>query len=88
MTYILKVTNYIQLTTPIMSKGVVCVRIFVNHYMLDALVMHFYKIVSYWKYLLIKKGYVVSLYQSPSQTPDKSDSFINNLEKLIIDMYI
>ena len=34
-----------------------------------------------------KKGYVVSLYRSPSQTPDEFDSFINNFEKLIIDIY-
>ena len=34
-----------------------------------------------------KNGYVVSLYRSPSQTPDEFDSFINNFEKLIIDIY-
>ena len=34
-----------------------------------------------------KKGYVVSLYRSSSQTPDQFDSFINNFEKLIIDIY-
>ena len=34
-----------------------------------------------------KKGYVISLYQSPSQTPDEFDSFIKNLKKLIIDIY-
>ena len=34
-----------------------------------------------------KKGYVVSLYRSPSKTPDEFDSFINNFEKLIIDIY-
>ena len=34
-----------------------------------------------------KKGYVVSLYQSPSQTPDEFDSLINDFEKLIIDIY-
>ena len=34
-----------------------------------------------------KKGYVVSLYRSPSQTPGKFDSFINNFEKLITDIY-
>ena len=34
-----------------------------------------------------KKGYIVSLYRSPSQTPDEFDSFINNFEKLIIDIY-
>ena len=34
-----------------------------------------------------KKGYVVSLYRSPSQTPDEFDSFINNFEKLISDIY-
>ena len=34
-----------------------------------------------------KKGYVISVYQSPSQTPDEFDSFIKNLKKLIIDIY-
>ena len=34
-----------------------------------------------------KKGYVVSLYRSPSQMPDEFDSFISNFEKLIIDIY-
>ena len=34
-----------------------------------------------------KKGYVVSLYRSPSQTLDEFDSFFNNFEKLIIDIY-
>ena len=34
-----------------------------------------------------KKSYVVSLYRPPSQTPDEFDSFFNNLEKLIIDIY-
>ena len=34
-----------------------------------------------------KKGYVVSLYRSPSQTLDEFDSFINNLEKFVIDIY-
>ena len=34
-----------------------------------------------------KKGYVVSLYWSPSQTPDEFDSFINDFEKCLIDIY-
>ena len=34
-----------------------------------------------------KNGYVVSMYRSPGQTADKSDLFINNLEKLISDIY-
>ena len=34
-----------------------------------------------------KKGYVVSLYRSPGQTQDEFYSFINNLKKLIIDIY-
>ena len=34
-----------------------------------------------------KKGYVLSLYRSPSQSPDEYDSFINNFEKLIINIY-
>ena len=33
-----------------------------------------------------KKGYVVSLYRSTSQRPDEFDSFINNFEKLVIDI--
>ena len=31
-----------------------------------------------------KKGHVITLYRSPSQTPDEFDSFISNLEKLLI----
>ena len=34
-----------------------------------------------------KNGYVVSMYRSPGQTADESDLFINNLEKLISDIY-
>ena len=34
-----------------------------------------------------KKGYVVPLYRSPSQTPDEFDTFINILEKFKIDIY-
>ena len=34
-----------------------------------------------------KKSYVVSLYRSPSQMPDEFDSFINDFEKLMIDIY-
>ena len=34
-----------------------------------------------------KKGCVVSLYCSPSQTPDEFDSFINDFEKCLIDIY-
>ena len=33
-----------------------------------------------------KKGYVVSLYKSPSQTSDEFDSFISNLQKLLINI--
>ena len=33
-----------------------------------------------------KRGYVVSLYRSPSQTPDEFDSFITNLEKVVVDI--
>ena len=44
--------------------------------------------VLYWKFLLItKRGYVVSLYRSPSQTPVEFEPYINNFEKLIIDIY-
>ena len=34
-----------------------------------------------------KEGYAVSLYRTPSQTPDEFDSFINKLVKLITDIY-
>ena len=34
-----------------------------------------------------KKGYVVSIYRCPTQTPDEFDSFINSLVKLVIDIY-
>ena len=33
-----------------------------------------------------KKGYVITLYKSPSQASDAFDSFISNLEKLVIDV--
>ena len=33
-----------------------------------------------------KRGYVVSLYQSPSQMSDEFDSFITNLEKIVVDI--
>ena len=32
-----------------------------------------------------KRGYIVSLYRSPSQTYDEFDSFITNLEKIVVD---
>ena len=31
-----------------------------------------------------RKGYVITLYRSPSQTSDKFQSFISNLKKLLI----
>ena len=34
-----------------------------------------------------KNGYIDSLYRSPSKTPDEFDSFIDNLEKLTLDIY-
>ena len=34
-----------------------------------------------------KIGYVVSLYRSPSQTPDEFDSIVNNFDKVIIDIH-
>ena len=34
-----------------------------------------------------QKGYVISLYRSLGQTPDEFYSFINNLEKLLTDIY-
>ena len=33
-----------------------------------------------------KKGYVATLYRSPSQTSDEFDSFISHLEKLLINI--
>ena len=33
-----------------------------------------------------KRGYVVSLYRLPSQTSDKFDSFVTNLEKIVVDI--
>ena len=33
-----------------------------------------------------KKGYVITLYRSPSQTSDEFQSFISNLEKLLINI--
>ena len=33
-----------------------------------------------------KRGYVVSLYRSPSQTSDELDSFITNLEEIVVDI--
>ena len=33
-----------------------------------------------------KRDYVVSLYRSPSQTSDEFDSFITNLEKIVVDI--
>ena len=35
-----------------------------------------------------KKGYVITLYRSPSQTSDKFDSFISNLEQLLINIVL
>ena len=33
-----------------------------------------------------KNGYVISLYRPPSQTPDEFDSFINDFEKIAVDI--
>ena len=33
-----------------------------------------------------KRVYVVSLYRSPSQTSDEFDSFITNLEKIVVEI--
>ena len=33
-----------------------------------------------------KRGYVASLYRSPSQTSDEFDSFITNLENIVVDI--
>ena len=68
-----------------MLKEVAYVHTLGNPYLLDALVMHIYKNVLYWKLLLTTKR--VMLYRSPSQKPDEFDPFINNFEKPIIDIY-
>ena len=84
MTKILRVTTYIEPTTPTMLKDALYAHILRNRclsntYLQDCLILE----VS----INNKKGYVVSLYRYPSQNPDEFDSFINNLEKLIIDLY-
>ena len=33
-----------------------------------------------------KKGYIITLYRSPSQTSDEVDSFISNLENILINI--
>ena len=33
-----------------------------------------------------KNGYIITLYRSPGQTSDEFDSFISNLEKLLINV--
>ena len=35
-----------------------------------------------------RKGYVITLYKSPSQTSDEFQSFISNLEKLLINIVL
>ena len=70
-----------------MLKEAVYVHTLGNHYLLDALVMHIYKNVFFGNFYHNKKVYVVSLYRSPSQTSNKFDSFINNFDKLVIDIY-
>ena len=43
--------------------------------------------MSYIGHFYNNKGYVVSLYRSPGQTSDEFYSFVNNLEKLMTDIY-
>ena len=45
-----------------MSKETVYVRILGNHYLLDALVIHIYKNVLYWKFLLITERVMLFQY--------------------------
>ena len=47
MTLMLRVANYKELASPIMSKEAVYVRILGKHYLLDALVKHIYNNVVY-----------------------------------------
>ena len=68
-----------------MSKAAVYVRILGHRYLLVALVIHIYKNFLYS--INNKKGYVFSLYRTPSQTSDEFDSFIKNLEKFIVNIY-
>ena len=68
-----------------MSKTAVYVRILGHRYLLVALIIHIYKNFLYS--INNKKGYVFSLYQSPSQTSDEFDSFIKNLEKFVVNIY-
>ena len=68
---ILTISAYIREST--------LVRCFSNAYLQECLILE----IS----INNKKGYVVSLYRSPSQTLDEFDSFFNNFEKRIIDIY-
>ena len=71
-----------------MSNKVMYVPTLEDHYLLDALALHIYKKVVYWKLLLLTKRlmlfyYIIDLLE---KNPDVFDSF-NNLKKLIIDIY-
>ena len=72
-------------TTLIMIKEAVYVHTLGNRYLLDALLMQECLILEIS--INNKKGYVASLYRSPSQTPDECDSFINDFEEFMIDSY-
>ena len=86
MTFILRA--YIEPTTPIMSKKAMYVLILGNHYLLDALGIHIYKNVLYWKFLLITKRVILFQCIDPlvklqmNLTP-----LFDNLEKLTTDIY-
>ena len=56
MTEILRVATHIEPTILIMSKEAVHVHILGNSSLLNPLVIHIYKNVLHWKFLLIKKG--------------------------------
>ena len=69
------------------KRGVVCV------YFRESLPVRCFP-SSYSKKCLIlevsinnKTGYAVSLYRSPSQTSDEFNSFITNLEKIVVDIF-
>ena len=64
-----------------MLKEAVYVHTLGNLYLLDALVVHIYKNVLYWEFLLITKR--VMLFHCI----DPLDSLIYNFEKLITDIY-
>ena len=54
------------------------VRVVPNHHLSECLILKVN--------LKNKKGYLVSLYRSPNQNPDKFELFLTNLENLLVDI--